>query len=43
VRRAFFELNLRKNWHVASRLNPDAVVFLGDMLANGKMSQNSAE
>lgn len=43
MRRAWFELNLRKSWHVASRLSPDAVIFLGDMLGNGKMSQNREE
>lgn len=36
VRRVVFELNMRKNWHVTARLQPDAVIFLGDMLANGK-------
>jgi hypothetical protein len=29
-------MNLRKSWHVTSRLKPDTVVFLGDMLANGR-------
>ncbi|KAF9526680.1 hypothetical protein CPB83DRAFT_857613 [Crepidotus variabilis] len=36
LRRILFELNLRKSWHVTSRLKPDVVIFMGDMLANGK-------
>ncbi|KAJ3498475.1 hypothetical protein NLJ89_g10214 [Agrocybe chaxingu] len=39
VRRILFELNLRKSWHVTARLRPDAVIFLGDMLANGKSAE----
>ncbi|KAF8806470.1 hypothetical protein BYT27DRAFT_7191027 [Phlegmacium glaucopus] len=41
--RILFELNLRKSWHVTSRLKPDAVIFLGDMLANGKSAQSLEE
>ncbi|KAF5322281.1 hypothetical protein D9619_001903 [Psilocybe cf. subviscida] len=43
VRRVLFELNMRKNWHVTSRLQPDAVIFLGDMLANGKAARTLGE
>ncbi len=30
------QLNLRKSWNAASRLNPQLVVILGDMLHNGR-------
>ena len=43
IRRVLFDLNLRKSWHVASRLKPQVVIFLGDMLANGKSAQNREE
>jgi len=43
VRRVLFELNMRKNWHVTARLRPDAVIFLGDMLANGKAARTLEE
>lgn len=37
------DLSLRKNWHVTSRLKPDAVVFLGDMLAAGTAVKTADE
>jgi predicted phosphodiesterase len=43
LRRVIFELNLRKSWHVTSYLRPDAVVFLGDMLSNGKAAKAHQE
>ncbi|KAF8967862.1 hypothetical protein BDZ97DRAFT_1801621 [Flammula alnicola] len=43
IRRIMCELNTRKNWHVTSRLRPHAVIFLGDMLANGKSSRSLEE
>ncbi|KDR75748.1 hypothetical protein GALMADRAFT_248420 [Galerina marginata CBS 339.88] len=43
IRRVMFELNLRKSWHVTSRLRPHTVIFLGDVLANGKAAQNIEE
>ncbi|KAF8161232.1 hypothetical protein B0H34DRAFT_796052 [Crassisporium funariophilum] len=43
IRRVMFELNLRKSWHVTSRLKPHAVIFLGDMLANGKAARTAEE
>lgn len=43
IRRVLFELNMRKSWHVTSRLKPHAVIFLGDMLANGKAARSSEE
>ncbi|KAF9565550.1 hypothetical protein CPC08DRAFT_683670 [Agrocybe pediades] len=43
IRRIIFELNLRKSWHVTSRLKPRAIIFLGDMLANGKAARNLKE
>ncbi|KAF9481518.1 hypothetical protein BDN70DRAFT_876156 [Pholiota conissans] len=42
-RRVLYEVNLRKTWHVASNLNPHAVIFLGDMLADGKTSRSAEE
>lgn len=43
IRHILFELNLRKNWRVTLRLQPDAIIFLGDMLANGKAAMSLAE
>lgn len=42
-RRFLFHLNLKKSWFVTSRLKPHAIIFLGDMLANGKIARNEAE
>jgi hypothetical protein len=42
-RRFLSDLNLRKNWRVTSRLKPDAVVFLGDMLASGRTFKSAKE
>ncbi|KAJ7217908.1 hypothetical protein GGX14DRAFT_598569, partial [Mycena pura] len=38
-----YELNLKRSWHVARRLNPHAVFFLGDMLSAGKFVSSEAE
>lgn len=35
-RRFFSDLNLKKSWHVTAQLKPDVIIFLGDMLANGR-------
>ena len=43
MRRVLFELNLRKSWHVTSRLEPDVVIFMGDMLANAKAAQTAEQ
>jgi hypothetical protein len=41
---AFFTKKyLKKSWHVASQLKPHAVIFLGDMLRNGKSVKNGAQ
>ncbi|KAI6046003.1 Metallo-dependent phosphatase-like protein [Pisolithus marmoratus] len=38
------DLNLRKSWHAAfHRLQPDAVVVLGDMMDNGRGSMSTTE
>ncbi|KAL1682795.1 Metallo-dependent phosphatase-like protein [Schizophyllum commune] len=37
------DLNLRKNWRAALRSRPDKVVFLGDMLDNGRMDMTDEE
>ncbi|KJA28341.1 hypothetical protein HYPSUDRAFT_129610 [Hypholoma sublateritium FD-334 SS-4] len=42
-RRALSDLSLRKHWHIALHLNPDAIIFLGDMLANGKGARTITE
>jgi len=34
--RSIVHLNLRKSWNAVSRLHPDAVFVLGDMLDNGR-------
>ncbi|EAU91469.2 hypothetical protein CC1G_01958 [Coprinopsis cinerea okayama7 len=41
IRRFFYDLNLKKSWHVTTRLKPDVVIFLGDMLSNGKQAKNA--
>ncbi|PPQ93724.1 hypothetical protein CVT25_013063 [Psilocybe cyanescens] len=43
LRRAVFELNMQKSWHVTMRLKPHVVIFLGDMLANGKAAKTLEE
>ncbi|KAH9485010.1 hypothetical protein JR316_0001914 [Psilocybe cubensis] len=43
LRRAMFELNMQKSWHVTMRLRPHVVIFLGDMLANGKAARSLEE
>ncbi|KAJ3488923.1 hypothetical protein NLI96_g2490 [Meripilus lineatus] len=35
IRRLLYHITIRKNWNYASSMKPDAVVFLGDMLASG--------
>lgn len=37
------DLNLRKNWRAAMRSRPDKIVFLGDMLDNGRMEMTDEE
>ncbi|TDL14483.1 Metallo-dependent phosphatase [Rickenella mellea] len=37
------DLNLRKNWMVATRFRPDVVVFLGDMMDNGRVTMGDDE
>ena len=37
------DLNLRKNWRAALRSHPDKIVFLGDMLDNGRMNMMDEE
>lgn len=42
--RAFlFTLTLKKSWHAASKFKPDVVVFLGDMLANGRGAKDETK
>ena len=36
MRQFIYDLNLKKSWHVTTRLQPQVVLFLGDMLARGK-------
>lgn len=38
-----FTLTLKKSWHVASTFQPDVVVFLGDMLANGRGAKDQTK
>ncbi|KAJ7072198.1 hypothetical protein C8F01DRAFT_1243274 [Mycena amicta] len=40
---AYYDLNLKRSWHVTRRLNPHAVFFLGDMLSSGKFVRSEAE
>ena len=39
----FVDLNLRKNWFAAKRLDPDVVIFLGDMMDNGRLAYSDDE
>ncbi|KAF8161226.1 Metallo-dependent phosphatase-like protein [Crassisporium funariophilum] len=41
--RIVVDLNLRKNWHAALHKQPDVVVFLGDMMDNGRLSMSDEE
>ncbi|TRM70030.1 hypothetical protein BD626DRAFT_476090 [Schizophyllum amplum] len=43
ARELFFELNLKRNWHVTRRMKPQAIFFLGDMLASGKYVHSEPE
>ncbi|KAG8916164.1 hypothetical protein FRC01_003321, partial [Tulasnella sp. 417] len=36
MREFFLRLNLRKGWNAVSRLNPQIVIVLGDMLDQGR-------
>ncbi|KZT67161.1 Metallo-dependent phosphatase [Daedalea quercina L-15889] len=38
--RLLVDLNMRKSWRAALALHPNAVVFLGDMMDNGRMDQS---
>jgi hypothetical protein len=38
------DFNMRKSWHaLKSKLRPDAVVFLGDMMDNGRWVYSKKE
>ncbi|THH03564.1 hypothetical protein EW146_g10400 [Bondarzewia mesenterica] len=37
------DLNLRKSWRVAKSTRPDAVIFLGDMMDNGRSPSSAKE
>lgn len=41
--RIIVDLNLRKNWWVATSKKPDAVVFLGDMMDGGRFDMSDEE
>ncbi|KJA28975.1 hypothetical protein HYPSUDRAFT_128265 [Hypholoma sublateritium FD-334 SS-4] len=41
--RLIVDLNLRKNWHAAVKKDPDVVVFLGDMMDNGRSATSDGE
>ncbi|KAG6833563.1 hypothetical protein H0H87_005214 [Tephrocybe sp. NHM501043] len=43
LRRLIFDVNLRKSWDVTTRLQPHVVIFLGDMLANGRDVKDEVE
>ena len=36
------DLNMRKSWRAAQALQPDVVVFLGDMMDNGRIDYTAA-
>ena len=37
------DLNMRKSWWAAAQLRPDAAMFLGDMMDNGRAAMSDAE
>ncbi|KAF7790395.1 hypothetical protein EIP86_001350 [Pleurotus ostreatoroseus] len=37
------DLNMRKSWWATGQLRPDAVMFLGDMMDNGRVAMSDAE
>jgi len=41
--RVMVDLNMRKSWQVALRKRPDAVVFLGDVMDNGRLDISDEE
>jgi hypothetical protein len=43
LRRYVYNQHLKKSWHVAMRLKPQYIIFLGDMLATGKYATDNAE
>ncbi|KAJ3550179.1 hypothetical protein NMY22_g594 [Coprinellus aureogranulatus] len=38
-----FTLTLKKSWHVTAKFKPDLIVFLGDMLANGRGAKSESK
>jgi ethanolamine phosphate phosphodiesterase len=43
ARRLQFDLAVKKGWMVARGMRPDAIIFLGDMLASGKLHMSDEE
>ena len=43
LRHSAYHSTLRKGWKIAKTFNPDAVIFMGDMLASGRRAENEAE
>jgi hypothetical protein len=43
ITQVLVDLNIRKNWREATRLNPDAVIFLGDMMDGGRFPMSDTE
>ncbi|KNZ72877.1 hypothetical protein J132_01869 [Termitomyces sp. J132] len=43
LRRFMFDMNLRRSWHVTTRMRPQVVIFLGDMLASGRNVKDEIE
>ncbi|KAJ7217913.1 Metallo-dependent phosphatase-like protein [Mycena pura] len=43
VSQLLVDLNLRKNWRASLRLQPDVVVFLGDMMDGGRFAMSDSE
>lgn len=37
------DLNIRKSWRAARRRRPDSVVFIGDMMDNGRVDMSDEE
>lgn len=43
ISQVLVDLNIRKSWREATRLKPDAVIFLGDMMDGGRFPMPDAE
>lgn len=43
ITQVLVDINMRKSWREATRLRPDAVIFVGDMMDSGRLPMPDAE